>query len=617
MATVNNGTGVYGTLGFNFSDPNGAVQNFSDDTIKHLNSVPAVITTWQAQDIANNDVGNYTYNPVANAIYAISDTANTLLGYADIRGSTNAITGLFTNILTNCQFLSLSGTTEVSNAETFLFHTSRMSNVRKIDDDVKIGLDTSNVPYYQTATSMCKSATYIVHQTDNLSNNSIMLGCFTSILVANQINQMANTIIYAGAKISNSLSLIPLEINSYYKSILSYDTVLQISKDFSNTVIMFTERENADKSFYANVKSLVTTYNATKAFNNMGETESFLVNNFIGTNKIKKRLGTPISNTVAFVYGGGSGGSSNSSGTITSNKEIVKQIGLNYSGILGDAIADSVGRFTVSITGGVPNSTFLYSTDNYAQSDLIIKNNPNLASYNTSAAYETTSGVLWIGGFIGDQRGDVLGLDYEPSSLSAKGIKIARNYLGLSPRYSNVQLAIGQGLLRAGLKYPDPDFCPGVFEGHLDSKGSAEVRFGSLSSGPPRMQNEGTFIITFENGHQSSVNVKTILIGGTVGTGNTSVSSVPAGSSTSVDATFPITPSGVAATITWWVSTFQGNTFINEYYGGTVTIPAGAESFTITGAGNGSYDLFPGGTVAIILVNSIHQGIGGVNYTVT
>jgi hypothetical protein len=377
---------------------------------------------------------------------------------------------------------------------------------------------------------------------------------------------------------------------------------------------MFTERENADKSFYANVKSLVTTYNATKTFNNMGETESFLVNNFIGTNKIKKRLGTPISNTVAFVYGGGSGGSSNSSGTITSNKEIVKQIGLNYSGILGDAIADGIGQFIVSITGGVPNSTFLYSTDNYAKSALIINDNPNLASYNTSAAYETTSGLLWIGGFNGGQLGDVLGLDYEPNRLSAKGIKIAKDYLGLSPKYYYPGLKL---YLAPGQKYPDPDFCPGVFEGHLDSKGSAEVHFGQLSSNSPTMKNEGTFIITFENGHQSSVNVKTVLLGGDVGTGTTSPSSVPAGSSTPVDATFPVTPSGVDATLTWYVMNFQGNTFIEDHLGGTVTIPAGASSFTITGAGNGSYNLFPGGTVAIVLINSIHQRVGGVDYTVT
>jgi hypothetical protein len=379
---------------------------------------------------------------------------------------------------------------------------------------------------------------------------------------------------------------------------------------------MFTERENADKSFYANVKALVTTYNATKAFNNMGETESFLVNNFIGTNKIKERLGTPLSNTVAFVYGGGSGGSSNSSGTITSNQEIVTQYGLGFSGMLADgSVVDGLGNFQVQITGGVPNSTFLYSTDNYAKSNTVI-NDSNLADYGISDALKTTSGVLWTGIISGqlDTEGDPHSI--QGSSLSDKGITIAKKYLGLSIPSSFLPNRIYNNTTNpfANLK---PDGIPGIYENKLDSNGSAIVQFGHLSSNSITLKNEGTFVITFENGHQSSVNVKTILLGGSVGTGNTSISSLPPGSSTPVSATFSVTPSGIDTTLTWFVNTYQGNSFVNYYPGGTVTIPAGASSFTISGAGNGSYDLSTGGQVSIILQNLSNTIVGGVNYTVT
>jgi hypothetical protein len=59
MATVNNATGVYATLGYNFSDPNGDILNLSANTVAHLNSVPAFIESWQAQDIANASVNGY------------------------------------------------------------------------------------------------------------------------------------------------------------------------------------------------------------------------------------------------------------------------------------------------------------------------------------------------------------------------------------------------------------------------------------------------------------------------------------------------------------------------------------------------------------------------------
>ena len=65
MALVNNATGVYATLGYNFNDPNSDVINLSANTVAHLNSMPAFIETWQAQDIANNTVGGYYQNPVA------------------------------------------------------------------------------------------------------------------------------------------------------------------------------------------------------------------------------------------------------------------------------------------------------------------------------------------------------------------------------------------------------------------------------------------------------------------------------------------------------------------------------------------------------------------------
>ena len=78
MALINNATGVYATLGYNFSDPNGAVQTLSASTQAHLNTIPAMVTSWQAQDIANNSVSGYFQNPVSSSTISIGTSANSL-----------------------------------------------------------------------------------------------------------------------------------------------------------------------------------------------------------------------------------------------------------------------------------------------------------------------------------------------------------------------------------------------------------------------------------------------------------------------------------------------------------------------------------------------------------
>jgi len=49
-------------------------------------------------------------------------------------------------------------------------------------------------------------------------------------------------------------------------------------------------RQTADVTYYGNLRTFVENYNTVKKFQNMGETETYLVNNFVGTDKIKERI---------------------------------------------------------------------------------------------------------------------------------------------------------------------------------------------------------------------------------------------------------------------------------------------------------------------------------------
>ena len=249
MPTINNATGVYAILGYNFNDPNSDVKELSANTLAHMNSMPAFITTWQAQDIANNTVNGYYKNPVANDSTTIFNTANDIIA---IYETANTVPGLET-IYALAQSLK-------NTANTFIWHTNRLSGVVPF-----VGQD-SEYPYYDTAVPLGKTAIYITNQTDGITNTSPILGSFTSI-----------TTIITEFDVTSTTNLTAGQI-----------TTIQTGLSTANTTLG--TRMNHDFIYYTNLQNFIESYNATKKFVNIGETESYLLNEFIGTDKLLSRI---------------------------------------------------------------------------------------------------------------------------------------------------------------------------------------------------------------------------------------------------------------------------------------------------------------------------------------
>jgi hypothetical protein len=278
MASVNNATGVYATLGYNFNDPNGDVIQLSANTVEHLNSMPAFIESWQAQDIANGTVGGYYQNPVAANTNIIITSAGSIVSIYD---SANGIIGLET-IYTEANTLQLTAT-------NFLEHTDRISGVTPF-----VGQDVEN-PYYDTAMGIGKTALYITNQTDNITNTSPILGSFTSILIGPQVGQSASQIQNYVILIQNSLNTEETmdeggNTITTTTSNLTPSQISDIETGLLNTNALLYDRQTGDVTYYTNLRTFVDKYNTTKKFTNMGETETYLVNNFVGTDKIKERI---------------------------------------------------------------------------------------------------------------------------------------------------------------------------------------------------------------------------------------------------------------------------------------------------------------------------------------
>ena len=238
MTTIANSAGVFARLGYNFDDPNEIIQVFSDETKAQLNAVPALLDSWAGKDLATSNVSGYYKNPLATDVQTISDSANSIVSLV-----TSAI------------------------------YTS---------------------PYKDPAIGYGKSAMYIVNQTDGIVNTAPILGSFTSLFVGPQINANSSIISTYYNIINNSITVTQDTSGAYSNTVhtsnLSLSVVTTIDSQLANTTIFLANRENHDKNYYANLKVVSEDYQELRKLQNLGESESTLIEDFIGTDKLLSRL---------------------------------------------------------------------------------------------------------------------------------------------------------------------------------------------------------------------------------------------------------------------------------------------------------------------------------------
>jgi len=275
-------SGVYALLGFPTTDPiaNSGVENLSTKVQVQMSMMPPLLTDWQQADLISNEVENYFQNPCANSTQIIWNTANTVSGidFANVTFTNTNISNLVSYI-----------TIQVSNisqniANAFLIHTNRMSNVTPMDVDVE-------KPHYETAIGYGKMMMYITNQTDNIQNNSPIMGNFTSILFANTLN------VYANSFQSNSqIFLSSIGVGPPYTSNLTLVQAQSWANSVNSAVLMENYRQQ-DNTFFQNSKIVLDRYNKVSQFNKIGQTELYLMNTFIGSEGLKANLANTTANT--------------------------------------------------------------------------------------------------------------------------------------------------------------------------------------------------------------------------------------------------------------------------------------------------------------------------------
>jgi hypothetical protein len=157
-----------------------------------------------------------------------------------------------------------------------IFHTDKISGVTPMEgkDDIDIN------PYYKTLTAYGKQAIYITNQTDGIVDNSPILGSLTSLLVVPQFESYASNVSLYLTKVNQIIAA-----NSDPTG-----AITGILSGINELNAFMAERRGHDVAFFTNVKNMVNKFNQMKSYSSSGETEKYLLNNVLGTDKIKSRI---------------------------------------------------------------------------------------------------------------------------------------------------------------------------------------------------------------------------------------------------------------------------------------------------------------------------------------
>ena len=282
-------TTLFSRLNYTFTDPNSVISPLSNNVKRTLDGMPKMLEPWQAEDLATSNTGGYFVNPCANITTNIWTTSNTLVSVANnVQGSGN-LTGLWTQIHTTLSYISNSSTGNTQ-AGDFLAHTNRISGVTSIDVSADQGV--ANLPHYETATQTGKALISLIYQTDGVSNNAPIMGNFTSLFVANDLIIIYNTLSTYANIVNNSITttIDPLTFLPINTSNLTYNVVNSIATTANSANSIFYERRVHDEQFFKNSSDLLIDYKKVRGIGNSGQAESYLIENFIGSNKLLSRL---------------------------------------------------------------------------------------------------------------------------------------------------------------------------------------------------------------------------------------------------------------------------------------------------------------------------------------
>jgi len=280
---------VFGRFNYKFDSTKfGDAINLSQDAKNMLNtsSNASTFSSWQIEDLAEGPVSRETYykNPVKNVSISLVSTINSFgasminVGFSSA-GAQNVVNSILGANSKNISFLSNANNivAMTSLLSSFISHTNNVSGY-------STNTATSLVPTFDAIIAFGNENTMILNKTDGIANAVGGLGAMTSLFIGNEISSNVTTFNYYTNLINSN--------KTANTCTLSASQMQEMNLAFRTLYSEIYNRINDDWFFYQTTINVSRDYSFLNRFSTLSNTQTYLINNYIGTDYLKSKITT-------------------------------------------------------------------------------------------------------------------------------------------------------------------------------------------------------------------------------------------------------------------------------------------------------------------------------------
>jgi hypothetical protein len=173
--------------------------------------------------------------------------------------------------------------------EEFRKHTNNVSGVNTaVSSTNELGTDALHFPDYDNAVNLGQQLLLLVNESDGVQNSTPLLGSMTSLFVGDELISNTTILVNDLLTVNNSLRLDAPENNVYCNLTSTQVNTILSHVTTANTLIA--GRREHDWNFYRQGLAVLDDYFKVEKLTRTGNTQNYLVNNLIGTDRYKNNL---------------------------------------------------------------------------------------------------------------------------------------------------------------------------------------------------------------------------------------------------------------------------------------------------------------------------------------
>lgn len=273
---------IYERLGLNFDTTKfGEAEILSKESVDYYKSIPFELQDWQYDDISNNtaDRNQYFKNPlvgICDEIKLISEKINA--------NSSNVI---FENNTSVGDLISGKSGELFIEIDRFKSHTNNVSGV-------STEISNPGIPSYDLIAAIGSEITGILVREEDFANTAGLFGSMTSLFIEPDLQGLLTLMTVNSTELSNSLRVEfvedPEDPEGEIEIVSSNLTSQQVNTVFNNvnsTHNLILTRRTGDWQFFQNSIDILSDFSTVSRFSSVGNTQRFMINNYIGTEKLK------------------------------------------------------------------------------------------------------------------------------------------------------------------------------------------------------------------------------------------------------------------------------------------------------------------------------------------